>query len=85
MEATRETLIIDVRGNGGGNISELLLPKLQTRRLAVTAPRHGQGLRYPEVAPPNPGLVCLLIDEHTASDAECFAHAFKVLQFGQTW
>jgi len=82
VEATRDTLIIDVRGNGGGNISELLLPKLQTRRLAVTAPRHGEAMRYPEVAPPNPGLVCLLVDENTASDGECFAHSFKLLKLG---
>jgi len=87
-EFDREALIIDVRFNGGGNVSGLLLQKLLRRRLGYTIPRWGSPIPYPHDSPRGPLLA--ITNEHAGSDGDIFSHAFKQLNLGpligrRTW
>jgi tricorn protease len=81
-------LIIDVRWNGGGNVSELLLEKLARRRLGYDFGRWRQPSPYPGAAPRGPMVA--LTNEHAGSDGDIFCHSFKRMQLGpligkRTW
>jgi len=85
----RSALVIDIRGNAGGHVSGLVLARLMQRPLAHDVPRHGAPTKWPAGAAP-PGRAVLLIDEHTSSDGDMLAWAFRRLQLGkivgrQTW
>lgn len=80
--------MIDVRHNGGGHVSGLLLEKLARRRLGYDFPRWGAPQPYPSESPRGP-MVCLT-NEHAGSDGDMFSHAFKMLKLGpligmRTW
>ncbi|HBP20452.1 MAG TPA: peptidase, partial [Planctomycetes bacterium] len=87
-EFDREGLIVDVRMNGGGHVSQLLLEKLARRRVGYDVPRWGKPEPYPSDARLGP-VVCLT-DEHAGSDGDIFSHCFKLLGLGplvgkRTW
>ncbi len=87
-EYDHDALIVDVRFNGGGRVSGLVLQKLARPRLGFDFPRWGVPEPYLRESPAGP-LVCL-INERTGSDGDVFAHAFKVLGLGplvgrRTW
>ncbi len=87
-ESEREGLIIDVRFNRGGNVSQLLLEKLARRRLGYDQPRYGEAHPYPSHSVLGP--LVALINEDTASDGDIFSHAFKTMNLGpligkRTW
>ena len=88
LEHDRDGLIVDVRGNGGGNVSGLLLEKLARRRVGYDYPRHGAPTPYPHESPRGP-MVCLT-DELAGSDGDMFSHAFRAMGLGpvvgtRTW
>ena len=81
-------LLIDVRHNGGGHVSGLLLEKLARRRIGYDFPRWGQPAPYPEQSPRGPMVA--LTDEHSGSDGDIFSHSFKLMGLGpligkRTW
>jgi tricorn protease len=81
-------LIIDVRWNGGGKISSLLLEKLARKRIGYKFSRWGQPIPYPRQSPRGPMVA--LINEYTASDGDIFSHSFKLMNLGpligkRTW
>ncbi|HVB73779.1 MAG TPA: S41 family peptidase [Ktedonobacteraceae bacterium] len=81
-------LLIDVRYNGGGNVSGLLLEKLARRRVAYTFSRWGQPRPYLRQSPRGPMVA--LTNEHAGSDGDIFSHSFKLLELGpligkRTW
>jgi tricorn protease len=76
----REGLIIDVRFNGGGNVSQLLLEKLARRRLGYDVSRWQYVNSYPEDAPLGPMVA--LANEYTGSDGDIFCHSFKMMKLG---
>lgn len=83
-----DALIVDVRFNGGGNVSGLLLQKLMRRRLGYTIPRWGSPTPYPHDSPRGP--LVAITNEHAGSDGDIFSHAFKQLNLGplvgrRTW
>jgi tricorn protease len=83
-----EALLVDVRHNGGGHVSSLLLRTLAQRRLGRSDPRHGGGHGYPLDAPPP--YMALLANESAGSDGDIFTHAWKRLGLGtvfgtRTW
>jgi tricorn protease len=87
-ESRRGALVVDLRGNLGGHISELLLARLAARRLGFELPRWGRPEPYPSAAPAGP--LVLLIDEGTGSDGEVAAWAFRKMGLGplvgaRTW
>ena len=81
-------LLVDVRFNGGGHVSGLLLEKLARRRVAYSFPRWGQPDPYPYESPRGPMVA--LTNEHAGSDGDIFSHAFKLMGLGpligkRTW
>ncbi|MFC8512703.1 S41 family peptidase [Streptomyces sp. NPDC057257] len=88
MEVSRPALIVDVRGNAGGNISELVIEKLTRTILGWDLTRNAQPVSYASNAPRGP--VVALADEATSSDGDMITAAFKLLKLGpvigqRTW
>jgi len=80
----RDVLVIDVRNNGGGWTTDLLLTSLMAADHAVTQAR-GSGPGYPEdrrllYAWTKP--IVLLSDEYSFSNAEIFTWAIRTLKRG---
>lgn len=88
MEVSRPALIVDVRGNAGGHISELVVEKLTRKILGWDLTRNAQPVSYASNAPRGP--VVALADEATSSDGDMITAAFKLLGLGpvvgqRTW
>ncbi|MFJ5777853.1 S41 family peptidase [Streptomyces sp. NPDC093094] len=88
MEVSRPALIVDVRGNAGGHISELVVEKLTRTILGWDLTRDAQPVSYASNAPRGP--VVALADEATSSDGDMITAAFKLLGLGpvvgqRTW
>lgn len=87
-ELDRDGLIVDVRFNGGGNVSGLLLEKLNRKRLGYDQSRWWGAIPYPSEAPMGPMVA--LTNEYAGSDGDIFSHSFKMLKLGpligkRTW
>lgn len=87
-EVSRPALIVDVRGNAGGHISELVVEKLTRKILGWDLTRNAQPVSYASNAPRGP--VVALADEATSSDGDMITAAFKLLGLGpvvgqRTW
>ncbi len=81
-------LIVDVRYNGGGHISQLLLEKLCRRRLGAKFSRWFGVLPVPPESPAGPMVA--LTNEYAGSDGDIFSHTFKMKKAGpligrRTW
>lgn len=88
MEVSRPALIVDVRGNAGGHISELVVEKLTRTILGWDLTRNAQPVSYASNAPRGP--VVALADEATSSDGDMITAAFRLLKLGpvvgqRTW
>jgi tricorn protease len=87
-EIAEEGLIVDIRGNGGGVVSELVLEKLARRVVGWDVGRHRNPVSYPADAPRGP--VVVLADQHTSSDGDILTAAIRALGLGtvvgtRTW
>ena len=79
-QITKKALIIDVRGNGGGNVSPMLIERLRREIAMVGIARNGP----PHVEPSGTfygPMVCLL-NEFSASDGDLFPWRFKHYKLG---
>jgi len=77
----REGLIVDVRSNGGGNVSQMIIERLSRELLMLDFERNSE---LPDTYPNtvfHGQMVCLL-DEDTASDGDQFAYIFKIAGLG---
>src|SRR3989442_7408742 len=77
----KKALIVDVRGNGGGFVSPLVLERLRRALVMVGIARNG-------VPRPDPndtflGPMVTLINEFSASDGDIFPYRFKTLGLGK--
>ncbi|MEU6402984.1 S41 family peptidase [Streptomyces sp. NPDC046985] len=87
-EVSRPALIVDVRGNAGGHISELVVEKLTRTILGWDLTRDAEPVSYTSNAPRGP--IVALTDEATSSDGDMISAAFKLLKLGpvigqRTW
>jgi tricorn protease len=83
-----DALIMDVRGNGGGHISELVVEKLARRVIGWDQGRWIQPVSYPEDG--RRGPVVTVADEFAGSDGDIITAAIKLLGLGpvvgtRTW
>jgi len=81
-------LIIDVRYNGGGHVSQLILEKLARRRIGYDITRWGRPESYPMYAVLGPMVA--ITNENAGSDGDIFSHSFKLMKLGtlvgkRTW
>jgi tricorn protease len=78
----KKALIIDDRGNGGGNVSPMIIERLQrvvTRaNMSRNAEEPGQTPRQMMLGPK-----VMLIDHYSASDGDLFPYAFKKHKLGK--
>ena len=87
-EMLREAVILDVRGNRGGHISQLVVEQLTRRIIGWDAGRYIRPESYPSTAPRGP--VVTLTDEFAGSDGDIVTAAIKSLGVGpvvgaRTW
>jgi tricorn protease len=77
----KQGMIIDVRGNGGGNVSQMLINRLDRGHVFMDYNRGMDNVgTYPTAVFIGP-LVALL-NEDSASDGDIFPAAFKALELG---
>ncbi len=84
----KEALIVDVRGNGGGNVSPMIIERLRRKAAMVGIARNTE----PTVDPSGTfvGPMACLINEYSASDGDIFSYRFRHNKLGpligkRTW
>jgi len=87
-ESRFDALIVDVRYNGGGHVSQHLLKVLAQRVLGFDVARYHGLTKYPNYAINGP--IVALTNEMAGSDGDIFSHSFKMMKLGpligkRTW
>jgi tricorn protease len=77
----KKALIVDVRGNGGGFVSPLVIERLRRAFVMIEVARNG--MPQPDPADAFTGPMVTLIDEFSASDGDIFPYRFKTLGLGK--
>ena len=80
-QMSKKALIIDDRGNGGGNVSPMIIERLAREAVIMRMARN---------TGPNPGRlemilgpkICL-IDQYSASDGDLFPYQFRAMKLGK--
>jgi tricorn protease len=78
----KEGLVVDVRANGGGNVSRMIIERLRRRLLGVNYGRVGSSLgnTYPDAVFIGP--MATILDERSSSDGDIFAYMFREAKLG---
>ena len=76
----KEALIVDDRGNGGGNVSPHIIERLRREPVQVTRMRNSTPTFEPTEQIVGPKVA--LIDEWSASDGDIFAYRFRKHKLG---
>jgi len=66
LETEKDGLIVDVRFNGGGHVSQLILEKLMRKRIGYDKPRRGKPEPYPSDSVKGP--IVVITNEQAGSD-----------------
>ncbi len=80
-EIIYDGLIVDVRFNGGGHVSQLLLSKLAKKRIGYDLTRWMGVEPYPSESPGGPMVA--ITNEFAGSDGDIFSHSWKLLNLGK--
>jgi len=77
----KQALIIDVRGNGGGNVSPMLIERLRREAAMIGIARNAE----PTIDPSGTfvGPMACLLNEFSASDGDIFPYRFRHHKLGQ--
>ena len=81
-------MIVDVRFNGGGHVSQLIIEKLARRRVGYDATRWGSPEPYPSSSVAGPMVA--ITNQFAGSDGDIFSHVWKLKKLGtligkRTW
>ncbi len=80
-QLNKEGLVVDVRANGGGNVSRMLIERLRRKLLGVNYGRtDDQGNTYPDGVFIGP--MAAILDENSASDGDIFPYMFREAGLG---
>ncbi len=81
-QLNKEALIIDDRGNGGGNVSPMIIERL---RREITRANMARNVQIPTQTPRQmlTGPKVLLINQYSASDGDLFPYSFKKHKIGK--
>jgi tricorn protease len=79
-ESDYEGLVVDVRFNGGGHVSQHLLKVLAQKVLGFDETRYQGVIKYPTYSP---GALVALANEFSGSDGDIFPHCFKLMKLGK--
>ena len=80
-ELQYDALIVDVRFNGGGHVSQLILEKLARKRIGYDITRWMGTDSYP--ADSIAGPIIAITNEYAGSDGDIFSHSFKLMNIGK--
>jgi tricorn protease len=88
LDRSKKALVIDVRYNGGGNISTLILEKISQIKMGYDISQWGDIVDYPTES--RQGKIVFLCNGATGSDGDMFTMAVKSLKLGpvigkRTW
>lgn len=80
-QLNKQALIIDVRGNGGGNVSPMIIERLRRELTMIQISRNNP----PSAAPDDQllGPKVTLINEYSASDGDIFPYRFRATGLGK--
>jgi tricorn protease len=80
-QVRKEGLVVDVRANGGGNVSRMLIERLRRKLLGVNYSRTDDlGNPYPDGVFIGP--MAAILDENSASDGDIFPYMFREAGLG---
>ena len=79
-ESDYEGLVVDVRFNGGGHVSQHLLKVLAQKVVGFDETRYQGFQKYPMYAP---GVLVCLANEFSGSDGDIFPQTFKLMKLGK--
>jgi tricorn protease len=87
-QTNKEAMIVDVRSNGGGNVSPMIIERLRRELVLVDIARNGTPQSNPGAMIVGPKV--LLADEFSASDGDLVTWRFKTHKIGpvigkRTW
>lgn len=81
-QLNKEALVVDVRANGGGNVSRMLIERLSRKVLGVNYRKADEdGNTYPDGAFLGPMIS--ILNENSASDGDIFPYMFRAAGLGQ--
>ena len=80
-EINYDGLVVDVRYNGGGHVSQLLLSKLARKRIGANLTRWMGSNPYPDESPAGPMVA--ITNEFAGSDGDIFSHSWKLMKLGK--
>jgi tricorn protease len=80
-QVRKEGLVVDVRSNGGGNVSQWIIERLDTKLLGT---RFGRLSDFPGTYPETVlhGHMVAILNETSASDGDIFPHMFRKAGLG---
>jgi len=82
VESQKDALIVDVRFNGGGHVSQLILEKLARKHVGYDSARWSdEKFSYPAHAVLGP--IVAITNEFASSDGDIFSHVFKMMNLGK--
>ncbi len=79
-QLNKKALIIDDRGNGGGNVSPMIIERLNREIVLYGMSRNNGVTTKPNEALRGPKV--LLLDNYSASDGDLFPYQFKAMKMG---